>query len=82
VRENACRPYRTRALCASLPSTAVPGFHFPPLRGWSFVVLAPPLRSRVVLTKRLKPQSLIRGLTARLKSCRCQTHSLDDFYSH
>ena len=32
---NSCRPLkRTQSLHCSLPGTAVPGFHVPPLRGW------------------------------------------------
>ena len=36
VRENWCRPYGTRTFVPLSPGTSVPGFHMPPLRGWSF----------------------------------------------
>jgi len=34
-----CRPCGTRELFPTLPGTDVPGYHIPPLRGWSLVVL-------------------------------------------
>src|SRR6202166_1924722 len=39
MRENVCRPYGTRVHSPDSPGTSVPGFHMPPLRGWSFWIL-------------------------------------------
>jgi hypothetical protein len=42
-RGNGCWPCGTRAVFLLSPGTAVPGYHVPPLRGWSPTGFAPPL---------------------------------------
>src|SRR3984893_550407 len=41
MRENVCRLFGTRLHSPDSPGTSVPGFHMPPLRGWSLCILLP-----------------------------------------
>jgi hypothetical protein len=47
VREYWCRPCGTRVSLPTFPGTYVPGYHIPPLRGWRWMVLAPPLSDKL-----------------------------------
>ena len=39
AQEQGCRPYGTRSFRCTPPGTSVPGFHMPPLRGWSETIV-------------------------------------------
>ena len=66
VRENLCRPSRTRSIFPLTPGTYVPGYPMPPLRGWNLLALFHRLGQNLVLTHTLRPMSFV-GISGTLR---------------